>query len=280
MSSTDTLYTILGVSESATLEEIKRAYQRLMRAYHPDAVGADGDSTMAKRINDAYTTLSNENKRTVYNADLRQERGATPTTVSGNGSSKTTKTRAKAQPKPEPAAEFIPEPAYVPATDRYSFDNVASRNWPRVHKVYAELDYKWSRVWMRVLIGTVISTIIATLGAGWVIFFYHQVVWERLYQESQLIPLWFFWGFGLATFVWKRWHIIALIALWFGGILWPLSWVHFVIWPGLFNDAGWRMMAMMTVIAAAATVFNLAKPRMVEHWGLRPAVTHVADFRP
>ena len=60
-------YAILGVSEKATQLEIKKAYRRMARKYHPDrnGNGAHGED-MIKRINAAYEILSDHHKRAQY----------------------------------------------------------------------------------------------------------------------------------------------------------------------------------------------------------------------
>ncbi|MEW5805229.1 MAG: DnaJ domain-containing protein [Patescibacteria group bacterium] len=65
-------YKILGVSETASIEEIKKAYRKLAHQYHPDR--ADGNETKFKEINEAYQTLSNQEKRRQY--DARRNFGA------------------------------------------------------------------------------------------------------------------------------------------------------------------------------------------------------------
>ncbi|MGQ9809758.1 MAG: molecular chaperone DnaJ [bacterium] len=64
-------YRILGVGENASQEEIKRAYRRLAKKYHPDA--NPGDPSAAERfkeINEANEVLSDPQKRKQYD-DLR-----------------------------------------------------------------------------------------------------------------------------------------------------------------------------------------------------------------
>ena len=65
----DSLYETLGVSKDDSSEEIKKAYRRLARKYHPDINKEDGAENKFKEINAAYEILSDENKRKQY--DLR-----------------------------------------------------------------------------------------------------------------------------------------------------------------------------------------------------------------
>ncbi|MEA2092528.1 MAG: molecular chaperone DnaJ [Patescibacteria group bacterium] len=56
-------YKTLGVSKSASKEEIKKAYRKLAHKHHPDK---GGDEKTFKKISEAYQVLSNDNKRTQY----------------------------------------------------------------------------------------------------------------------------------------------------------------------------------------------------------------------
>jgi molecular chaperone DnaJ len=63
------LYVILGLQRGATLADVKRAYKRLARKYHPDI--NPGDRTAAaqfRRIAEAYETLSDPDRRRRYDA--------------------------------------------------------------------------------------------------------------------------------------------------------------------------------------------------------------------
>lgn len=72
-----THYEILGVSETATEEEVKRAYKKLAKKYHPDAnTGAnktDSDDNHKKitEINEAYSVIGDKSKRSEYDNKLK-----------------------------------------------------------------------------------------------------------------------------------------------------------------------------------------------------------------
>ena len=56
-------YQILGVSRTATADEIKQAYRRLAMKHHPDR---GGDAGVFQELQQAYDILSDENKRRAY----------------------------------------------------------------------------------------------------------------------------------------------------------------------------------------------------------------------
>lgn len=60
-------YKILGVSKDASDKDIKQVYRKLIFKYHPDTNGGDKQSEeMSKKINEAYDTLGDAQKRRQY----------------------------------------------------------------------------------------------------------------------------------------------------------------------------------------------------------------------
>lgn len=59
-------YEVLGVSKSATDEEIKKAYKKLALKYHPDKNKKLGSKEVFKKVAQAYDCLSNKEKRQTY----------------------------------------------------------------------------------------------------------------------------------------------------------------------------------------------------------------------
>jgi len=76
-------YNILGVSRDAGQEEIKKAYRRLARKYHPDVNRGDAEAEAKfKEITEAYEVLSDPEKRRAYDmygeVGLRSPTGPDP----------------------------------------------------------------------------------------------------------------------------------------------------------------------------------------------------------
>lgn len=64
MASKRDYYEVLGVSKSASADEIKRAYRKLAHKYHPDK--GEGDDAKFKEAGEAYEVLKDQKKRAAY----------------------------------------------------------------------------------------------------------------------------------------------------------------------------------------------------------------------
>ncbi len=82
-------YEILGVDITATQEEIRKAYYKQARKYHPDNNPGQDTTNMMQQITLAYNTLSNEESKKQYDATLKRNQSRTSfnnTTTNTNNS--------------------------------------------------------------------------------------------------------------------------------------------------------------------------------------------------
>jgi len=75
-------YEVLGVSRNATDDEVKKAFRRLAKQYHPDANKEQGAEARFIEINEAYEVLSDQQKRSAYD---RYGHAATSGNMGGAG---------------------------------------------------------------------------------------------------------------------------------------------------------------------------------------------------
>lgn len=89
----DNYYKMLGVPENASAEEIKKGYRKMAMKYHPDRnAGSAVAGEIFKKVQGAYDVLSDPQKKTLFDKQLRMQPRA----------------QAKAQPKPAPQKSAQP----------------------------------------------------------------------------------------------------------------------------------------------------------------------------
>src|SRR5512141_2998524 len=59
-------YEILGVPKNASTDDLKGAFRKMARQYHPDVNKESDAEERFKEINEAYAVLSDEDKRAAY----------------------------------------------------------------------------------------------------------------------------------------------------------------------------------------------------------------------
>ena len=75
-------YKVLGVNKNASTDDIKKAYKKLARKWHPDKNPNNSDEATKrfKEVSEAYQVLVDDNKRRVYDhggmEDLKRGSGA------------------------------------------------------------------------------------------------------------------------------------------------------------------------------------------------------------
>jgi len=102
MAQTRDYYAVLGVASSATQDEIKKAYRRLAKRYHPDANQNDPKAAERfKEISEAYQVIGDAEKRKQYD-DMRRLGS-----LGGfGGAASRGPSRGGARPGPDPSAGF------------------------------------------------------------------------------------------------------------------------------------------------------------------------------
>lgn len=76
-------YEVLGVGKDASAEDIKKAYRKLAREYHPDVNKASDAEEKFKQVKEAYDVLSDDQKRSAY--DRYGHAGVDPQGMGGGG---------------------------------------------------------------------------------------------------------------------------------------------------------------------------------------------------
>jgi molecular chaperone DnaJ len=85
----ETHYQTLEVQETATQAEIKRAYRRLAKQFHPDGRSSQASHDRIARLNTAYEVIGDPSRRTVYDQQRQGVAVADPTESAANRAKRT-----------------------------------------------------------------------------------------------------------------------------------------------------------------------------------------------
>ena len=66
-------YVVLGITKGANLNQIKKAYRKTAKQFHPDSTQSTS-SKKFREIKEAYETLADEGRRRIYDAELERQR--------------------------------------------------------------------------------------------------------------------------------------------------------------------------------------------------------------
>ena len=117
MSKQQTYYEILGVSQHASNADIKNAFYRLAKQYHPDRNPSAEATAKMEQINEAYNVLSNPFKRGEYDRSLVGSRSRSAdnaseehTTAASGKANTTSAGRGQTCPKATPSHKATPPP--------------------------------------------------------------------------------------------------------------------------------------------------------------------------
>jgi curved DNA-binding protein CbpA len=125
-----TMYEILMLHPSATLEVINAVYRQLAKQHHPDHAGPDGQKRMAE-INEAFAILNDPEKRARYDelagvGSRPEEQVASPTRATAPGATNlkyeggtwAVREPTEPTPAPPPYGEAGPPPRNLPSRGR------------------------------------------------------------------------------------------------------------------------------------------------------------------
>jgi len=223
-----TAYQVLGVSESATQDDIAKAHRALMREFHPD-LHPNADQDKAKAVNEAYDTVKNADVRSRYDFTLRDARKTVER-----------ETTTAAPVFTAPAASF-PKPetktAFTAAGEQFTFEDARPDTATRFGTSKGRLTIR--------IIG--ITGILSSLAAF-------------LPQTPQLgmayLPVLAFAVSALILLI-KR-PTALVMAVMFGAIIWPMSLTGLSFFTWFTSGTGVGPFITMTALAVSvgAVVFT------------------------
>jgi len=180
----DTLYELLGVPNDAATEEIRSAYRRLSKTFHPDR---GGTAAFFRQLQDAHDTLTNAELRAEYDRSLRIS-GTTPPPQ-----------QEESGPSQQGESQHHSESTGGPSQSHAESPPGHSQNPP----AYRRLFNSWSRgiEWIATKTGRRGRSRQSVVVAAWILSIIVVLVW----LDFLIIHDWFaIILVALAVFAWRR----------------------------------------------------------------------------
>jgi DnaJ domain len=249
-----THYELLCVSPTATADEIRAAYRRLIRMYHPDVAGAAG-AAMTLRLNAAQSALLDPTARSQY--DRARTHAAPAQHPHPHAQHSAQRPRERPRESAPPRQPNAPFTTARPATPQRS-----TARLERVERTPLE------QVWFGLMI-----TSIGVIVAGTAIAFAYAYAGPLTLTTPRLIPpvvialAWLAAGINKPPKI-----VVALLVI--AAALWPLS----VSGIGPFAIIGLMLpdyiLIIMTVVAFAVVTLRVSAPIALTVRYRRPVTEH------
>jgi len=225
-----THYETLSVAPDATGVEIKAAYRRLIRAYHPDTAG-DRGTEMTQRLNEANDVLRSPERRAAYDQELAEVwEPVVP----------------EAEPEPEPSLYSKPVSVSVPKTASTPARDAA---WSAAR--YAGLRRAW---WVAVvgLLGAAVALLILP-PSNWILLTFTVILAAAIVALRQRLTVWCVVVLALATVTWP----LAV-----GDVLFFPAWLAEAGWGSILAQSLLGPLALtVNRLRGSLAVLQAARPR-------------------
>ena len=219
MSTQKSYYDILGITPGATAGEIKRAFYRLSKRYHPDISPSTAD--LFKLINEAYQTLSDPASRLEYDRQMNATDYMDSDTDNADYSDDYTSAPG---PEPEPEAHSYYAPIYdepviniLADFSKYKFETAIDAIWRRNVFVLLGNAILCLTAFLAIIINRLVRLIMRRRDKPfpttdsknpWVQWLYTTIA------ENKLYPLCIWWPFMTGIFLAKVTYHIAKAVWW------------------------------------------------------------------
>jgi hypothetical protein len=228
-----THYELLCVRPEATASEIRAAYRRLMRVYHPDVASSAG-AAMAQRLNEAERVLLDARTREVYDRII----GARAAYGAGPRASAPFAARTSGTAQSRPGAWAPPKASERVPSEPWSLARlIAWLAWGAVVFACAAL----------VFVSTVMVFIACYSGGSF------TVVTIAALPPALIAVTWLVIGL-------KRLSRVLLVVMLAGAALWPLTAFGVEPFATYLGDLPSTVLPLVTIAAAAAIVLRIASP--------------------